>query len=311
MKKNYSKEQIEILEQIKEYWNGGCPSSIKEYDANTPFGLQRSVLSRKYRLGIKDIKSYITSNDEVKWVSTAVIKAKAIGLQILNLEEVGHIISTETIYLDCLCLACGNIENIERASLVRRTTFGCKICNGLAPLTLREGEVTDNIKKLTKDLILELPNASNRKHITLKCAKCTNIYTREYYSAIRHNNICCTCMAPKMGNFGIRSIYNNIEFDSIFELEAYKILKEVITNIHVSYRDLGVPNCSYICDFILLNKLVVEVSSFNLNNHINYANKLDEKRALILTYTEYDFKFLNNKKDIEDIVRSLLKDKAE
>lgn len=91
---------------------------------------------------------------------------------------------------------------------------------------------------------------------------------------------------------GYSVVLDGTEFDSKFEYDAYNILKEkgYTINTHVPYKQLGIDSL-FIADFLIGNT-VVEVSSFTLQNHPSYAEKIKIKKSLV-EQANYAFVFCN------------------
>ena len=138
----------------------------------------------------------------------------------------------------------------------------CKIKN----IRLDESLKFSNIEK----------NSNSRIHIA--CNKCNTIFERTFANIIdlRYPTNCHECNPPRVfGNIGNSVHFDGIEFDSNFEVDVYKILLKYLPKkdikVHVPY--------SSIVDFVLMDSIVLEVSSFVLYNHEKYADRLNKKKS--------------------------------
>lgn len=184
------------------------------------------------------------------------------------------------------CNRCGFTETITSASLIRRK-HGCKKCIGSSHWRYRIEEYIDIA--LSKGVYIDsedIESTIHSKEVPLECMSCGSKFVRGFNAIVYDKyplNCPHCCPDPIFGKMGLKTLYNNIEFDSNFELESYKLLHPVLPNleVHVPYSTFSnVPDCKFIADF-KSDLLILEVSTFNFNNHPSYAAKIASKKEIV------------------------------
>lgn len=223
------------------------------------------------------------------------------------LEEVLPYKVTRRHKVKLVCTVCAYEETITVASAIRRSS-GCKKCNGKLPIYLDDSDVKESVYE-RGFAVLEIYKDVDRSGYLakLQCNNCGLSTVRTVaHLKYKHSTIYCErCNPPPIyGKLGTRSEYLGISFDSEIELQAYKKLESLNTNIivHQSYSSLGVPNSSLIADFLVANNYIVEVSSFAIKHHEDYHKKVALKQYLIEHYTDYTFIFCNSLAEVSDFI---------
>jgi hypothetical protein len=138
------------------------------------------------------------------------------------------------------CNNCGFVETITGTSLNRRIN-GCKKCSGALKWESRL-DILSQIA-LNRNLTL-LEYTSSNKQVKLTCVKCGLNFTRQLNTLVNDTKYTCKCPQchpPAVyGKQGKTAVYDEIIFDSLIELDTYKLLKESDNfnsiKVHIPYR---------------------------------------------------------------------------
>lgn len=207
-----------------------------------------------------------------------------------------------------ICLDCEFTEHVTVASVIRRTG-GCKKCSGKVP-TYKDPEGL-RADLLTRGFSLEEVYKEGKYYqakITCNNCGCESHRTVAHLKYRNSTIYCEKCNPPPVyGKMGIRSEYVGINFDSDLELQTYKLLEPLQVSIrhHVQYTELGATDSLFECDFLVMNKYVLEVSSFDRKHHQSYHEKIALKQYLIEHHTEYVFVFCNSLAEVGDFIDTL------
>lgn len=226
----------------------------------------------------------------------------------LKLSGVDPYTATRTAIANIECKVCGYSENVSMASIIRRKN-GCKSCEHNIPIVRK----VDLLRSILEDKGFstdnDLDSITSSSSITTKCNNCGSEDIRTVAHLLYRSEAimyCKVCNPPPIyGKQGKRSVYNNIPFDSDIELCTYKLLESRIgmekIECHIPYSKLGISS-SYICDFLVDNTYVLEVSSFNRAHHESYHQKIENKFYLIESSTPLTFIFCNSLTDVKDFI---------
>lgn len=310
--------KLKIIEDLKNHIktnNIPIPLNIKDYDniVKGMKGFSRAWLCKNGIKCAKDILPFLNPEHIDKSVlrfDKYKVYAEKLGLVISLYDNTE---ANQTCKLYVKCVQCNFEEVITAHSLMRRT-LGCKRCSHQSKWDTREEEFIEVCKnkniRLFECTFSEIDKLKSSK-IKLLCNKCNNIFERTFINIIdsRYATNCPVCHPPKIyGKMGVKAYFNSIEFSSEFEADVYKTILNYIDEkdilVHVPYTKF-VKDCSYISDFVLYDDIVLEVSSFNLANHLEYANKIEKKRS-ILQNTRYTFVFCNTLAEVEDLIQSII-----
>jgi hypothetical protein len=305
------------------------PTTVKEYDViaeliskstshlsnNTARSIGRSILCKHGVTATKILDllnparaKVLTTHGYTKYQKVA----DKLGLVISKVDtSIRDIDFTQKDSLLVVCPVCNFTETITATSLNRRKQ-GCKKCKGQADWVYRETEfLAICASKDITPVYSEYRDILKSKEIPLRCNICDTQFTRGFNNIIYHDKYptnCPSCKPDRVyGKEGVPTIFNGIEFDSMFELNSYKILLEELkdsTRIvrQIKYSDLGVPLCTFTADFVIDNLIVLEVSSFSRKTHPAYYSRILEKEVLIDS-TNYVFRFCGTLAEVRAFIQ--------
>lgn len=320
-----------IARIIKEFCstnNISVPTNIKEYDKiaeeinkttrhfgnNTPRSIGRSVLC-KHGLIASDIIKYITptiENTTAYGFNKYLLIGEKLNLQVDKYDlSISDKAFSQTNKVTITCKECGFAETITATSLNRRKQ-GCKKCLKQANWIYREPEfLLICANKGVTPKYTEYKSILKSTSVQLTCNTCGTAFSRSFNNIIyqdKYPTNCPVCKPDKVfGKEGVVTVVNGIEFDSKMEANSYSLLLEFLPKSstiehHVPYRNLGLPSYSFIADFLIDNLIVLEVSSFNIDHHKEYFERIAHKKALIDLETKYIFKFCNTLAEVKTLI---------
>lgn len=314
-------DNTKVIGDIKNYIasnNIPIPLTVSAYDtlAKEMNKYSRAWLCNNGIKCAKDILPFLSEHpidkDSIRY-NGYLEYAQTLGLSIRKHDSSSSIGQKSKLWVKCDY--CDFEEVITAHSLMRRTK-GCKWCTGQSKWDTRESEfletcTTKNIRLVENSFLKIGKNKSSK--VKIICNTCNNIFERTFANIVnvRYPTNCPVCHPPKVyGKMGTEVYYNSIEFNSEFEVDTYKILLEYLSedeiDIHIPYTEfIADNNCKYISDFLLLKNIVLEVSSFKLHKHPEYAERIYEKESL-LQNTGYKFVFCNTLAEVEDLVQSII-----
>lgn len=300
------------------------PNSVAEYKALKLYGLQTSVLSlqgikctdairlAREKIGIdtklaEDLRRLNALNNLIKFLDNS----SFISPNLLSSEKI-----TRLSQIHLICTLCDNEQKVTLHSLIRRANNLCKFCSDI---------IKSKISSRTKELqqIAEHNNCSvlnvTDTTIDLKCNKCnTTSESRTLKHFYYRKSFSCEICSPIV-RFGrtylstkLTKFVDGIAFDSCIEAQTYLLLKSSLTifNIlhHIKYSDLGCDTeIKYEADFLINNKYVLEVSTFQEVHHQKYFEKIKNKEDIINSCTKYVFIFCNSLADVKRFILSITK----
>lgn len=315
--------KVEVIQKLKQYIeenNLKAPKNTADYDSivKNLKGFSRAWLCKNGIICTVDIIPFLSSdytNNETIRYNKYSQQAEKLGLN-MRKENPAEIIGRKTNVV-ISCNKCYYEETITVHSLMRRI-YGCKRCSKQSKWESREQEFLDicKIKNIRLDSTLKFSNIekNNNSRISIVCNKCDTIFERTFANIIglRYPTNCPKCHPPKVfGNMGNSVYFDEIEFDSNFEVDAYKILLKYLRKsdikVHVPYTSIvDNINYTYIADFVLKDSIVLEVSSFILYNHEKYADRLNKKKELVESTNKYKFVFCNTLAEVEYFIKTII-----
>lgn len=314
MSNSYFKAIIrDILKCIED--NGlALPTSVADYDKLVyHMGTHHRATLSKNGIKCADIlkevnPAYISGSDKgILGFSTYLDHATKLGLSISKLDpEIPDEKFTRQSRVVLTCTVCNMVETITAASLIRRHG-GCKRCRGMSKWNTRVSEYVSIAESKGAFIVSEdIESTINSPKVELECITCSTTFTRHFNTIVqgKYPLDCPVCSPLRLyGSMGKVAYYNGVEFDSNFEMEVYKLLsKHCRVDIHVPYSRLTKDSSiKYIADFLVNEYIVVEVSTFNLKYHQEYAKRIEIKQKLAEA-SGFRFKFINTLAEVDAFV---------
>lgn len=311
-----------VVANINKYLNDNNldpPRNIKEYDAisSAMHTHSRAVLCNNGIICTDVLNALNPDNpvDNTRNSTKGFQYYKKIGeergLTITKVDEsIADNMISQTVPINVICNICGFTELITGTSLNRRK-YGCKHCRNQSNWIYRIKEYIDIC--LSKQVYIDTEDIMSTIHsisVPLECMNCGTKFNRGFNTIIqdRYPIDCPSCKPQRIyGKMGVKGIYKNIEFDSKFEMDSYIILEklELPIKLHVPYSEIIGRPSKYIADFLINEKYVLEVSSFNLSNHTEYANTIANKKELVQNSKKYMFSFCNTLAEVEKFCKEI------
>jgi len=316
------KNMEKLIEAMTTYYNGNYPKSVTEYMSNYPKGYSRTTLSEKYGLKVSTLLSMLTeyvnpissdySNDKVR------NKATLDGLAIISdLTTFGS--KDKKLVLECT--SCGYIHTCSKSSYLL-TAGGCMQCRDtVSNLPLSKGDILDRLQsKYGADYTIEesdIPdaparNTSRHTRIRLTHKSCGTQFDRNmwYLAYGVGTNMCKNCWPSSVYS----CVHDGLTFNSKFEYECYKLIVAKLPDskviLHCRYRDIIDTNRLWTADFIIDNKLVLEVTSYNSDSEYSkfkaHSNNLADKEAAIKLDGNYMFFVARSLPELNNILTGYL-----
>lgn len=310
-----------ILEHCTTH-NIELPRSVEEYKKLNLYGLHPSTLcsqgiicSDALRLardkaGIdtrltEDLRRLNALNDLLKFLEGSSFVAP------IPKEKV-----TRRSKITLICEVCDIEQNVTLHSLLRRANNRCKFCSDTtkSKISSRSNELR-GIADTNNCSIARVTDTT----IDLICNTCNKLFEERHLKHFYYRkSFCCDVCSPIV-RFGKTYIGTKLTklvegklFDSAVEAQSYLLLKDC-GNIHkiqthVMYKDLGCSDdVKYEADFVVNDKYVVEVSTFQEPHHPKYFEKMRKKKHIIESCTKYDFIFCNSLADVKRFILSVTK----
>jgi len=273
------------------------PDKVEALFKNAPPGLGRTVLRNRYNITGYDLlkvlhKDYVKSNSTEEAFLFLLEKVDRLGLILLNKEEItADVANNKSIKTTNVITRCPKCDSIDTRSYdsFRAISIGCNTCAGNRKLSPEE-----KIDKVTKAYNGTCTVLSLSKETTeLECNTCKHTFSRNTHRLLYSSDLKCPQCFP---NKIIPVVYNNIQFNSRFESDCYKLLeKELKSNLkvltHIKYKEFLDISENYESDFIISDNLgnyllSIEVTSYRrqdvVNSQLNkYFISLDKKVSLV------------------------------
>lgn len=298
------------------------PRSVEEYKKLNLYGLQPSVLCvqgiictdalrlARAKAGVDtrlagDLRRLTALNDLLKFLEGSSFVA-----------DIPKEIVTRRSKITLICDICDSGQTVTLHSLLRRANNRCKFCSDTtkSKISSRKNELRD-IAVTNNCSIAKVTDTT----IDLVCNTCGKLFEERHLKHFYYRkSFCCDVCSP-ITRFGKTYIGTNLTklvegkvFDSAVEAQSYLLLKGCADihkiQTHVMYTDLGCSeDIKYEADFVINDRYVVEVSTFQEPHHPKYFEKLQKKKHIIESYTRYDFIFCNSLADVKRFIMSVTK----
>lgn len=296
------------MENIKEYCKDwfktnkiNCPRYARDWKGvgkNIP---PKTSLTALRSLGLKpaDIINYVYEQEVAKTNKTHTLNYDMLGLVLLSTSPTGN--GHTTVYYSCS--GCGMYDCTDQGTLVRWQERGVKFCP-----TCRGSSGKPKTETYYQNYIgsnFNIYGREDNRTLKIQCLDCNFRFTRSIAQLQQKEteNICCpNCYTEakyikgKAGKYG-----------SLIEKELTEHIEPLIAfSTQVPYSSFLPTTRKFTADIYLQNT-VIEITTKS-NNLPNYSSRLKEKEELC-TRNGISFHVVHTKKEIEDIVRSLLRDK--
>lgn len=287
---------IEIPKGVKEWQKGRSGITVPPKctyqslrDKNINVGELIQLLNPSYKNRVSNLQN------DVDFI-------EKLGLQFLSISN------KETIHFECL--NCKNESSALKGTLRRwesKNKKYCSICRK-APGKEKSIEYYQNFLDKSQFLVLENNDPLIIQHTICghRFSRCRGYITN---SSARSSNSLVEC--PKCSEKNT-FIYDRTQFNSLTESELIPILMDKLSSYKIErevlYKNIFHTNRSFRLDIWIPNlRIGIEITSKN-NNLPGYQNNLQEKLELAKQNNITIF-LVTSRKDIEDIVRTLSKDK--
>lgn len=309
----------EFIDFLKKFYGDKPPKNVTEYSNHYPKGFSRTAVRAKFNKTISQIlldinDSYVKTNDESRSINAILNDCGLKELEWLNPEEYTNGKANNLLFK---CKICGGTFTTSYNSL-RLTKRGCSHCAGNSPLVketvlAKLYSVIEDNKCLFQYSTLDKHTHINREllsksKIQVICTVCGTSFEKEvsnmYYRQVCR---CPVCFPSKV--YPVH--YEDITFNSKFELECYKILKNagIPIEIHVKYSEILNTIKRYSCDFFIRkSNTIIEVTSYSEGSdfYSSHRETLEKKKALAVT-NNFTFHVVRSLPELEALV-ILLKD---
>lgn len=273
-----------------------------------PVSLNKSTFTHK---GFKSRDVLLRVNPKLKTETATYLE----NIQSLTIQGGINPFAKRTDTVTITCNSCGFEESLTIHSLMRRSSH-CRQCAGKTEWLFRENEFLSICKELKVSPLYNKYSDIVNEIFALKCENCSFEDTRTFQNFVHKKSFeCYRCSnTQEAGSRGRKLVIHGHKFDSQIEATLYEKLislgiQEKEIQVHVPYKSFSPCDKDYVCDFIIFDKLIIEVTSFTRNNNPKYYNTIDIKSNLI-SNTKYKLLFINTlagvrNLSIQDIVYSL------
>lgn len=298
------------------------PSSVEDYKKLKLYGLQPSVLCTqgiicsdavrlaREKAGIdvrltEDFRRLNALNDLLKFLEGSSFVSPIPKDKITRLSKI-----------TLICSVCDNEQNVTLHSLLRRANNLCKFCSDTSKskISSRASEL-QAIANSNNCSILKVTDTT----IDLVCNTCFKVSEDRHLKHFYYRkSFCCDVCSPIV-RFGKTYLSTNLTklvdgkvFDSAVEAQSYLLLRDC-SNVHklqthTMYTALGCSSeVKYEADFVVNDKYVVEVSTFQEPHHPKYFEKIRNKKQIIESCTKYTFIFCNSLADVKRFILDVTK----
>lgn len=300
------------LENIKEHcksWfednNVECPRRAKDWrhvGESIPPGTSATVLRR---LGLKpaDIINYIYGEGSASSNRRHVLNYEELGLTFIAKHPVGNGHTN----IEYGCLTCGNVDITDQGTIVRwkeRDVRGCPTCRN----STGKKKSLEHYQALVGPSFKLTEVEGNRRRYKVHCLDCSFDFSRSTAQITSRETEDIFC--PSCGDSSLYVKGGEGKYDSMIEKDLTEHLLSLMADVdtQVRYDTFLTTDRKFVADvFIPRYDLVIEITSKS-NNLPKYFDRIEEKR-LLCEGGGIKFFLAYSKSDIEDIVRSLSKDK--
>ena len=270
-------------------------------EGEIPPGMGYSTLVSRKKVRIKTLISIINNDTNITFTNINPITKDNI-VELVGLEWLDYKIVNGHKKVLIRCYSCKSIEWLDYGTLQRQrksNNKSCRYCRNAGGKPKRLEEYT--IKGFE---VVSLDN----NILTYKCNKCNNLIHRgRGYAKESEYLVCEFCYPNTISGTKITTEYGS--FDSYIEYTSFKILLQYFSIEDIQrqkkYSDLFGVNTKHTADFYIPSlDIVLEITTKSNNLRTKYYKTAEWKKSLSDKVI-----FAYSVKEVEDIVRSLLKDR--